>query len=169
MALLVKLAVVGQVYFRHQTQQLTVAEHRRTVVQLAVMAHRQADKDNDVQSLAGLQNRGKAVLGPTQQGILQEKVTAGVAGQRKLRQAEQLHIFFGVLAHDADDLVGVVGAVGHAQGGAGRSSADKAVFKSGKAVLHSQTSFVIIYKTIIAQWTNCRKCGFCRENLFFKK
>ena len=145
-ALLVKFAVVGQVYFRHQTQQLTVAEHRRTVVQLAVMAHRQADEDNDVQSLAGLQNRGKAVLGPTQQGILQEQVTAGVAGQRKLRQAEQLHIFFGVLTHDADDLVGVVGAVGHAQGGAGRSSADKAVFKSGKAVLHSQTSFIIIYK-----------------------
>ena len=168
-ALLVKLAVVGQVYFRHQTQQLTVAEHRRTVVQLAVMAHRQADEDNDVQSLAGLQNRGKAVLGPTQQGILQEQVTAGVAGQRKLRQAEQLHIFFGVLAHDADDLVGVVGAVGHAQGGAGRSSADKAVFKSGKAVLHSQTSFIIIYKTIIAQWANCRKCGVCRKNLFFKK
>ena len=54
MALLVKLAVVGQVYFRHQTQQLTVAHNGGAVVQFAVAAHRQADQNHDVEALAGL-------------------------------------------------------------------------------------------------------------------
>ena len=133
------------------------------------MAHRQADEDNDVQSLAGLQNRGKAVLGPTQQGILQEQVTAGVAGQRKLRQAEQLDVFLGIFAHDADDLLGIIHTVGHAQGGAGCGGADKTVFKSGKAVLHSQTSFIIVYKIIIAQRAPGRKCCFCKQKISFIK
>ena len=143
-ALLVKFAIVGQVHFWHKAQQFTVAEYCRAVVELAVVAYRQPDEDNEVQPFAGFQNRGKAVLGPAQERFLQEQIAAGVAGQCKLRQTEQLDVFFGVFAHDADDLVGVVGAIGHAQGGAGCGGTDESIFKSGKAVLHSQTSFIII-------------------------
>ena len=69
-ALFVKFAIVGQVHFRHKAQQFTVAEYCRAVVELAVVAYRQPDEDNKVQSFAGFQNRGKAVLGPAQERFL---------------------------------------------------------------------------------------------------
>ena len=124
------------------------------------MAHRQADQHNDVQPLAGLKDGGKGLLCTAQQGVLQKEVTAGVAGQRKLRQAEQLDVFGRVFAHNADNLLGIIGAVCHTQGRACRSGTDKTIFKSGKAVLHSQTSFITVYKIIIAQRAPGRKCCF---------
>ena len=54
MALLVKLAVVGQMQLWYKAQQLAVAHNGGAVVQFAVAAHRQADQNHKVEALTGL-------------------------------------------------------------------------------------------------------------------
>ena len=137
MALLVKFAIVRQVLLRPQAQQLTVAQNGGAIVQLAVMGNWQAHQRHQVQPAACLQDGSQAVFGTLQQGLLQKQVAAGVAGQAKFRKADQLHALGRVHAHGVNDLLGIIGAVGHMQGGGGGGCADKSIFKSGKAVLHS--------------------------------
>ena len=154
MALLVKFTVVGQVLLGYQAEQLSVADNRRAVVQLAVVRDRQPDQRNQIQAGACVQDRSQPVLSPLQQRVLQKQVTACVAGQAKFGEADQLHILGGVHAHGVDDLLRVIGAVGHAQGGGGGSHSDKSIFKSGKAVLHSPNFLYCIMCSLII--TRCR-------------
>ena len=107
-ALLVKFAIVGQVHFRHKAQQFTVAEYCRAVVELAVVAYRQPDEDNKVQSFAGFQNRGKAVLGPAQEPFPARTGRCRCSRSAQTPAGRAADVFLGVFAHDADDLGGVV-------------------------------------------------------------
>jgi len=128
MAALVKLAVIGQVGFGYKAQQLPLANNRCTVVQLAVMAHRQANQRHHVQLFAGIENLNQPILGAAAQCFLQKQIAAGIAGQGKLRQAEQFGSGNSLCAHGGNDLLRIVGTVSNMQRRADGCCAQKSVF-----------------------------------------
>ena len=142
-AALIEFAVVRNVGFRNEAEQPPAADDGRAVVELAVHIDRQADGGDQRQRLAGLQNGAERFFGGPLQRLLQKQVAAGVAGQAKFRKADQLHALGRVHAHGVNDLLGIIGAVGHVQCGGGGGCADKSIFKSGKAVLHSPNFLLI--------------------------
>ena len=119
---LVELAVVGQMGLGHQAQDLALVEDGGAVVELAVpgVPDGQADGGDHVQVLGGLQDGPEPFLSTPEQGGLEEKVPAGVAGEAQLGEGEDLHPLLGGLPHEGEDLFGVITAVGHPDGrGAG--------------------------------------------------
>ena len=128
MAALVKLAVIRQVGFGYKAQQLPLANNRCTVVQLAVMAHRQANQRHQVQLFAGIENLNQPILGAAAQCFLQKQIAAGIAGQGKLRQAEQFGSGNSLCAHGGNDLLRIVGTVSNMQRRADGCCAQKSVF-----------------------------------------
>ena len=159
MALLIKLAVIGQIRLGDKPQQLATAYHGRAVVELSVVAYRHTDHSHQIQAFAGLQNRRQARFCAAQQRCLQKKITAGISRQAQFRQAEKLHVFRRKRLHRFYNLLHIISTICHAQRRADSSRADKAVLKCGKAVFHSLPSFFTNSKGIIAQQVHRRKVG----------
>ena len=115
--LFVKLAVVGQVGLGHKAQQLPAAQHGGAVVQLAVHQQRQANQHYGVQC-AGLRKQPlQRIQCALLQGALQKQVAAGVAGKAKLRENRQLYPLLRGSLQLCQNLLRIIGAVCHPQGG----------------------------------------------------
>ena len=144
--LLVKFPVIGQIRLGHQAQDLSFVYYRGTVIQFVVpfVPHGQADGRHHVQIPGGLQNGLQALLGAPEQRILQEEVAAGVAGQAQLRKHDHLHALLVRLAHEGEDLLGVVAAVRHADLGGGSSHGNKSVFHMQNLLQKERSPFSVI-------------------------
>ena len=113
----VKLAVVRQVCFRHQTQQLPVADDGRAVIELAIHRNRQSHEGHEVKVRACLQHGGEPLCRGTLERLLEKQVAAGIAGQPQLGKDRQLHAVRRCALHGGDGLLCVECTVGHAQHG----------------------------------------------------
>jgi hypothetical protein len=90
LALFVKLAVVGQVGFRYQRQQLAAADGGGAVIELAAVPHRQAQYHQRISAGRGLADLLQRLQRAPQQGIGAKEVAAGVARQTQLRQHQHI-------------------------------------------------------------------------------
>ena len=123
----VKLAVVRQICFRHQTQQLPVADDGGTVVELSVHCDRQSHEGHEVKVRARLQHGGEPLGRGALERLLEKQVAARVAGQPQLGEHRQLHAIRRCALHGGDGLLCVERAVGHAQRGRDRAGFEKTV------------------------------------------
>ena len=94
----------------------------------AVMAHRQANQRHHVQLFAGIENLNQPILGAAAQCFLQKQIAAGIAGQGKLRQAEQFGSGNSLCAHGGNDLLRIVGTVSNMQRRADGCCVQKSIF-----------------------------------------
>ena len=125
--LFIKLAVVWQVCFRHQTQQLPVADDGRAVIELAIHRDRQAHERHEVERRARLQHGGESLGRCALERLLEKQVAARVAGQPQLGEHRQLRAIRRCALHGGDGLLRVERAVGHAQRGRDRAGFEKTV------------------------------------------
>ena len=123
----VKLAVVRQVRFRYQTQQLPVADDGGTVVELSVHRDRQSHEGHEVKVRACLEHGGEPSCCGTLERLLEKQVAAGIAGQSQLGKDRQLHAIRRCVLHGGDGLLRVERAVGHAQRGRDGAGFEKTV------------------------------------------
>ena len=86
MPALVKLIVVGNVFFGDKPKQLPSVQHSRRIVQLAFYLQRQADKYQRVSIRRLLPQVFQLHRRLIQQTILQEQVAAGVSRQTEFRK-----------------------------------------------------------------------------------
>ena len=113
----VKLAVVGQVGLGHDAQQLPAAQHGGAVVQFAVHQKRQAHQRHGIQR-AGLRKQPfQRIQCTLLQRALQKQIAAGVAGKAELRKYRQLYPALCGRLQLRQNLLRVIGAVCHPQGG----------------------------------------------------
>ena len=126
-ALLVELAVVGQVGLGREAHKLAAHAHRGAVVDRVARAHGQAHgkKDRQVGRLG--ENMRKSALRRSEQSAVVEEVAAGVARKAELGQNERAHAVRSRLAHGAEHGRRVVLDVGYAQPGRGSRHAEEAV------------------------------------------
>ena len=150
LALFVKFAVVGQVGLGHQAQQLALAEDSGAVVQFAPYQQRQAHQSHHVQLFAGVQNALQPGQRSLLEGALQKQVAAGVAREAELREDRQLDAPARGLAQLGDDLLGVIRAVRHPQGGGEGCGFQKTIF-------HRRISHPVCFD----QKTRSRALGSC--------
>ena len=88
--LFVKLAVVRQVRFRHQTQQLPVADDGGAVVELAVHRDRQAHEGHEVEPRARLQHGGEPFCCGALERLLEKRSrTSRAATGKPSRETER--------------------------------------------------------------------------------
>ena len=125
--LFVKLAVVRQVCFRHQTQQLPVADDGGAVIELAVHRGRQSHERHEVERRARLQHGGKRFCRSALERLLEKQIAACVAGQPQFGEHRQLHAVRCCALHGGDGLLRVERTVGHAQRGRDRAGFEKTV------------------------------------------
>ena len=125
--LFVKLAVVRQVRFRHQTQQLPVADDGGAVIELAVRRDRQAHERDKVEPRARLQHGGEPFGRGALERLLEKQVAARVAGQPQFGEHRQLRAVQRRALHGGDGLLCVERAVGHAQRRRDRAGFEKTV------------------------------------------
>ena len=92
------------------------------------MAHRQANQRHHVQLFAGIENLNQPILGAAAQCFLQKQIAAGIAGQGKLRQAEQFGSGNSLCAHGGNDLLRIVGTVSNMQRRADGCCVQKSIF-----------------------------------------
>ena len=94
-----------------------MAQHGGAVVQLAVYQQRQAHQHDGVQRPGAVQHGLQGIQRTGLQRVLQEQIAAGVAGEAEFREHGQLDPARGGCLHVGKDLLGVIGAVRHPQGG----------------------------------------------------
>ena len=128
MPLLIELAVIGKVRFGHKAKELAVTDNGGTVVQFAAAAHRQPHDSDQIQPAACRENLRKTLFRSADQGFLQKKIAAGIAGQTEFRQTEKLGVPRGVLPHRLDDFLCVIGHIGHPETGRSCGGTKKAIF-----------------------------------------
>lgn len=85
-ALLIELAVVGQMAFNRQAQQFAGAAHRHAVVEALPVRHGQAHAEQQRRVGRVLEQTLERGLARAQQGAIVEQVAAGVARQAQLGQ-----------------------------------------------------------------------------------
>ena len=112
-ALLVELPVVGNVGLGHHSHHLAPLDDHGAVIQLVPRTQGHTQGGEHLQLPGGLHDGAQGVQRPVQQGILQKQVAAGIARDAQLRQGQHLYVPLLRLLHQGDDLLGVIGAVGH--------------------------------------------------------
>ena len=113
MAHLIKFVVVRQVLLRHIAQHFSVICHSRTVIQLAVKLHRQADYSYHIKLRQFFQNRYERILSTVKERCLIEQILTGVTRDAQFRKNCELYIFFSKLLCQRDYLLCVVLTVGN--------------------------------------------------------
>ena len=146
--LFVKLTVVRQICFRHQTQQLPMADNGGTVVELAVHRDGQAHERHEVERCARLQNGGKSFGRGALERLLEKQIAARVAGQPQLGEHCQLHAVRRCALHGGDGLLRVERTVGHAQRGRDRAGFEKTVDHDASVLSNGKTR-------------SAKRSGFC--------
>ena len=127
-AALVEFAVIGQVGFGDDAEELPAHDDGGAVVQLAARVQRKPHHGGEGKRPAGLQHRLQGGQGALLQGGLQQQIPAGIAAEPQLRQHQQMDAGGFGLPHGGDGLGGVVGTVSDPQSGAGGGDFDKSVF-----------------------------------------
>ena len=129
--LFVKLPVIGQMGLGYDAQNGSLLYNHRAVIQFVVHPHRHSHGGDDFQIPGRLQHRGQGLFGTPQQGILIEKIPAGIARQSQLRQHQ--HLGPGLLgrAHHGKGLLSVVITIRQTQ-------RRRAAGHGNKTVLHEQ-------------------------------
>ena len=94
--LLIEFIVIRQKELRHHTQQLSLGEHHRAVVQHAVRLYRRAYHRRYTLG-ACLQHLLKPRFCRLEQGFLKEQIAAGISRQGQLRKCHQTR--FAVCRH----------------------------------------------------------------------
>ena len=112
-ALFVELPVVGDVGLGHHSHHLAPLDDHGAVIQLVPRTQGHTQGGEHLQLPGGLHDGAQGVQRPVQQGILQKQVAAGIARDAQLRQGQHLYVPLLRLLHQGDDLLGVIGAVGH--------------------------------------------------------
>ena len=127
--LLIKLPVIGQIDLGNQPQNLSFLYNSCTVIQFVVpfVPHGQTKCCHDVQIPGGLQNGLKALLGTPKQRVLQEQISAGVAGEAQFRKSQHLDALLVRLPHQGKNLFRVIAAVRHPDFGCACGHGDKTV------------------------------------------
>jgi len=115
------------VRFRHQTQQLPVADDSGAVIELAVDRDGQAHERDKVEPSARLQHGGEPFGCGALERLLEKQVAARVAGQPQFGEHSQLRAIRRCALHGGDGLLCVERAVGHAQCGRDRAGFEKTV------------------------------------------
>ena len=125
--LFVKLTVVGQHRFGHQSQHFTALEDGRAVIQLAAQTQGQPHHQQAALPCRVVPQGAQGLQRPVQQKVGIEQVPAGIARQVQLRQHQQ--ICPQVLGRVKARLraLQVIGRIPQAQGRAGRCHFDKAI------------------------------------------
>ena len=79
-------------HFRHQSQKAAALHDRSAIIQRCTVGNRQPDKNDRVKLCGFVQQKGKGVFRFPQQRGLQEKITAGVARDAKLRKHQDRRV-----------------------------------------------------------------------------
>ena len=137
-ALLVKLAVVGEVRLRHESQQLALLNDGRTVEQQVAHHHGESHDGDDVQLAGEVEERHYRSLCSVEQHILCKQVLTGVAGKAQFREDDDLHALAFSLHDEVLNLLYVVLRVGHAHHGHSCSHFDKSVFHINYFIINYQ-------------------------------
>ena len=127
--LLIKLPIIGQIDLGNQPQNLSFLYNSRAVIQFVVpfVPHGQAKGRHDLQISCSLQDGLKALLGTPEQRVLQEQISAGVAGKAQFRKSQHLHPLLVRLPHQGKNLFRVIAAVRHPDFGGACGHGDKTV------------------------------------------
>ena len=126
-ALLVELAVIGQVGLRHEAEQAAALYNGRAVEQDVAHRNGQAYYTDDVEVAREVEQLKQRLLGALQQERLAEEVLAGVARDAKL--GEHRHLYATPLGHGDNVLylLQIVLAVGHPHRGHGGCNLNESV------------------------------------------
>ena len=127
-AQLLELIIIGQVALGNHTQDLAAIQHGGAVVQLAEIADGQAHRQQQGKGPGGVQQVTERLLGAVLQTFLEEKVSAGVAGEGQLRGHQQPDACFGGLPGAIRDAGGIKGAIRQVHFRRGGGNFDKSVF-----------------------------------------
>ena len=147
---LIELAVVGQVGLGDEGQHLAVVDGGGAVVELAPVPQGQAEDDQGILVPGEIADRLQGPQGGLLEDVGVEEVAAGVAGDRQLRQHQQIDAG-GVGLEDAGlDFFRVGQGVRHGGADGTRGNFDK-------AVLHRNGSFPYLSGSIIPG--SGRKCN----------
>ena len=110
-ALLIELAVVGQVGLGYNAEELSFLDDNRTIEQQVTDNDRESDDGNDVKLTGEVKQLDNALLGDIYQQILPEKILARIARDRQLREYDNLNPFSFRLCDKRFYLVQIVLAV----------------------------------------------------------
>ena len=122
-ALLVKLAVVGQMAFDGEAQQAPRAACGDAVVDVLTMRHGQAHGEQQRRVGRVLEQGGERGLASAQQGAVVEKVAAGITRKAELGQGQHARTGADGRVDALENGGGVAGHVTHADLGRGRGDA----------------------------------------------
>ncbi len=126
-ALFVKLAVIGQVGLGNHAQNFSFLYYNSAIIQFVMDPQGHSHRRHHFQVPRGLQHGFQSLLRLPQEGLLIEKIAAGVARQSQLRQDQNLDPRLLGGAHHLKALFGVVGAVRQAQLGRAAGHGDESV------------------------------------------
>ena len=129
-ALLVKLAVVGQVNLWHNAQQLSTLQHSCTVVQQTVDYHRQTNNHDDVELAGEIKQFYHTILGMIQQELLFKQILTRIARDAKLGEHHHLNTTILGLSYQALNLLHIILYIGHFDRGHSSCYVYKSVFHS---------------------------------------
>ena len=130
-AAFVKFAVVGDVALRHESEQSAVRDHGGAVVEPVAVGNGQTDERQHMDAARGFDHAGERRRGVGEQFGLEEQVGAGVAGEKQLRQDEQLCTRRIGAVHRVDHGLCILPRRAERHARAVRRDLDKSVFHSG--------------------------------------
>ena len=122
-ALLVKLAVVGQVAFDGEAQQTPRAACGDAVVDVLAMRDRQADREQKRRVGRVLEQAGERGLSCAQEGAVVKEIAAGVTGEAELGQGQHARTGANGRVDALENGRGVASHIPHADLGRGRGDA----------------------------------------------
>ncbi len=125
-ALLIELRIVRKISFRDDAQDLSACKRGGHIVDFSAHLQRQSDDDNAVDVGGELRQLLETFPGIFQQGLLEEQVSAGVAGEAELREDQELGVC--VLGDGGLNARGILPAVGEPNLGRETGRLDKTVF-----------------------------------------
>ena len=127
-ALLVELAVAGQISFRHDAQQLSRLDDGSAVVEQAVDHHGQSHHGDDVELTGKVEQIHHALFRPVEQSLFTEQVLTRITRHTEFRQNHHLDALALGLSYQALNLLYIVLYVGHFHRRHGGGHLHKSVF-----------------------------------------
>ena len=113
----IEFTVIWQRRLRHDAEQLSRVDDRCAVIEFSAEAQRKPDCRDWVKALRRLHNLRQRRFDRAEQAVREKQIAAGVAGEAEFREHGQLDPARGGCLHVGKDLLGVIGAVRHPQGG----------------------------------------------------
>ncbi len=112
LALLVELAVLGQIALGHRAEDAATMDHHCGVEQTLLSAQRRPDDRHRVELLGGLTDLLDGIERGVEQRVLSEQILARVGGEAQLREHDQRRVLSVCRLRERDRALGVEGRVG---------------------------------------------------------